>query len=57
MDTEREGMFWDVLAGRVPPPGRVVRRGRQIGFLADELTDEAGTLLATATATVQIQRR
>jgi uncharacterized protein (TIGR00369 family) len=142
MDTEREGMFWDVLAGRVPPPasaatlgweaitldpdagtievgftagpafvnpagviqggflaamldetlgpalvitlppdhfigtldlhvqylrparqgrligrGRVVRRGRQIGFLAGELTDEAGTVLATATATVQIQSR
>lgn len=41
------------LVGR----GRVVREGRDIGFLAGELVDEAtGAVVATATATVQIRR-
>lgn len=35
--------------------GRVVRRGRAVGFLEGELRDEAGELIATATATALIQ--
>lgn len=34
--------------------GRVVARGGSIAFLAGELRDEAGTLLATASATARI---
>jgi len=34
--------------------GRVVKRGREICFLAGELTDESGQLIATATATARI---
>ena len=36
--------------------GRVVRRGRDIAFLAGELCDPAGELVATATATAVIRR-
>lgn len=36
--------------------GRVVRRTRDVGFLAGELSDGDGTLLATATATALIKR-
>ena len=43
--------------GRLLGHGRVVHRGRTIAFLAGELTDEDGTLLATASATVRIVRR
>jgi uncharacterized protein (TIGR00369 family) len=43
--------------GRLVGRGRVVREGRDVGFLAGELLDEAGDVVATATATVQIRRQ
>jgi uncharacterized protein (TIGR00369 family) len=42
--------------GRLVGRGRVVRRGRDVGFLAGELLDESGEIVATATATAQIRR-
>jgi uncharacterized protein (TIGR00369 family) len=42
--------------GRIVGAGRVVHRGGSIAFLAGELRDEAGDLLATATATARIIR-
>ena len=42
--------------GRLIGQGRVVRRGRDVGFLAGELRDEQGTIVAVATATAQIRR-
>ncbi len=41
--------------GRLVGRGRVVRRARDVGFLAGELLDEQGTVVAVATATVQIR--
>ena len=41
--------------GRLVGRGRVVRRGRQIAFLAGELVDDSGTVVATAVATAQIR--
>jgi uncharacterized protein (TIGR00369 family) len=41
--------------GRLIGRGRVVRRGRDVGFLAGELTDADGAVVAVATATVQIR--
>lgn len=41
--------------GRLLGRGRVVRRGRDIGFLGGELLDEDGAIVAVATATVQIR--
>jgi uncharacterized protein (TIGR00369 family) len=41
--------------GRLIGRGRVVKRGQVIGFLAGELTDESGAVVATATATAQIR--
>jgi uncharacterized protein (TIGR00369 family) len=41
--------------GRLLGRGRVVRRGRDVGFLAGELMDEEGAIFAVATATVQIR--
>lgn len=41
--------------GRLLGRGRVVRRGKDVGFLAGELIDEAGAVVAVATATVQIR--
>jgi uncharacterized protein (TIGR00369 family) len=43
--------------GRLVGRGRVVRRGRDIGFLAGELIDEDGQIVAVATSTVQIRAR
>jgi uncharacterized protein (TIGR00369 family) len=43
--------------GRLIGRGRVVRRGNRVAFLAGELTDESGTVLATAMATAQIRDR
>jgi uncharacterized protein (TIGR00369 family) len=43
-------------AGRLIGRGRIVRRGRDVGFLAGELIDEQG-IMATATATAQIRRQ
>ncbi len=41
--------------GRIIGRGRIVRRGGQVAFLAGELIDEQGDLLATATATANIR--
>jgi uncharacterized protein (TIGR00369 family) len=41
--------------GRLLGRGRVVRRGREVGFLAGELVDAEGAIVAVATATVQIR--
>jgi uncharacterized protein (TIGR00369 family) len=41
--------------GRIHGHGRVVHRGREICFLSGTLTDPAGKLLATATATARVQ--
>ncbi|MCP5433110.1 MAG: PaaI family thioesterase [Alphaproteobacteria bacterium] len=38
--------------GRLLAKGRMVKRGKQVGFVEAELRDEAGKLLATATGTV-----
>jgi uncharacterized protein (TIGR00369 family) len=40
--------------GRLVGRGRIVRKGKDIAFLAGELLDEAGTTVATATATARI---
>ena len=40
--------------GRLVGTGRVVHRGGTIAFLAGELCDESGQVLATATATARI---
>ena len=42
--------------GRIVGCGRVVRRGGQVAFMAGDLRDEDGNLLATATATAVIRR-
>jgi uncharacterized protein (TIGR00369 family) len=42
--------------GRITGTGRVVHRGGSIAFLAGELRDETGDVLAIATATVRIIR-
>ena len=42
--------------GRITGTGRVVHRGSSIAFLAGELRDQAGEVLATATATARIIR-
>ncbi|CAM01198.1 uncharacterized protein (TIGR00369 family) [Saccharopolyspora erythraea NRRL 2338] len=41
--------------GRLVGRGRIVRRGGQIAFLAGELVDNTGTVVATATATALIR--
>jgi uncharacterized protein (TIGR00369 family) len=41
--------------GRLTGRGRVVRRGRDVAFLAGELIDESGQTVAVATATAQIR--
>jgi uncharacterized protein (TIGR00369 family) len=41
--------------GRLTGRGRVVRRGKDVGFLAGELLDADGVVVAVATATVQIR--
>ncbi len=42
--------------GRIIGRARIVRRGERVAFLAGELIDEQGNLLATATATANIRR-
>ncbi|HET8620998.1 MAG TPA: PaaI family thioesterase [Acidimicrobiales bacterium] len=42
--------------GRLVGRGRIVRKGRDVGFLAGELVDESGEVVAVATATAQIRR-
>ena len=41
--------------GRLVGRGRIVRRGRDVGFMAGELVDESGAIVAVATATAQIR--
>ena len=41
--------------GRLVGRGRIVRRGKDIGFMSGELVDSSGVLVATATATAQIR--
>jgi uncharacterized protein (TIGR00369 family) len=43
--------------GRLVGRGWVVRRGRDVGFLAGELRDADGAVVAVATATVQIRKQ
>lgn len=43
--------------GRLVGHGRVVRKGRDIAFLAGDLQDPAGAIVATAAATAVIRRR
>jgi uncharacterized protein (TIGR00369 family) len=43
--------------GRLMGRGRVVRKGKDVGFLSGDLVDEAGAVVATATATAQIRRQ
>jgi uncharacterized protein (TIGR00369 family) len=42
--------------GELRGSGRIVRRGRDVAFLAGELRDSEGDLVATATATAAIRR-
>lgn len=42
--------------GRLIGRGRIVRRGRDVGFMAGELVDENGEFVAVATATAQIRK-
>jgi uncharacterized protein (TIGR00369 family) len=44
-------------AGRLIGRGRVVRRGRDVAFLAGELVGEDGAVVAVGTATAQIRSR
>jgi uncharacterized protein (TIGR00369 family) len=43
--------------GRLTGRGRVLRRGRDVAFLAGELLDEDGAVVAVASSTVQIRAR
>lgn len=43
--------------GRLAGRGRITRKGREIAFLAGELVDDRGAVVATATATAQIRAR
>lgn len=42
--------------GELRGHGRIVRRGKDVAFMAGELRDGAGELVATATATAAIRR-
>jgi acyl-coenzyme A thioesterase PaaI-like protein len=37
--------------------GRIVRKGKDVGFLSGDLIDESGAVVATATATAQVRRQ
>jgi uncharacterized protein (TIGR00369 family) len=43
--------------GRLVGRGRIVRKGKEVAFLAGDLVDETGTTVASATATAQIRSR
>jgi uncharacterized protein (TIGR00369 family) len=43
--------------GRLIGRGRIIRKGRDMGFMSGELVDEAGEAVAVATATAQIRGR
>ena len=42
--------------GRLTGHGRIVRRGRDVGFMSGELRDASGEVIATAMATAHIRR-
>lgn len=42
--------------GQLTGRGRIVRKGRDVAFMAGELLDEAGAIVATATATARIRK-
>jgi uncharacterized protein (TIGR00369 family) len=42
--------------GRLMGRGRIVRKGRDVGFMSGELVDADGEVVAVATATAQIRR-
>jgi uncharacterized protein (TIGR00369 family) len=42
--------------GRLVGRGHIVRKGRDVGFMAGELVDAGGAVVAVATATAQIRR-
>lgn len=42
--------------GRIYGEGRVIKRGKSVGFIEGELRDEKGTLLATASSTATFVR-
>jgi uncharacterized protein (TIGR00369 family) len=44
-----------VRPGRLTGRGRIVRRGREVAFLAGELLDDSGQVVAAAVATAQIR--
>ncbi len=46
-----------VMPGRLVGRGRVVRNGRDIAFLAGDLRDSSGDLVASALATAKVRRR
>ena len=41
--------------GRLTGRGRIVSRGREVAFMAGELLDDSGQIVAAATATAQIR--
>jgi len=41
--------------GRLTGRGRIVRRGKDVAFLAGELLDDSGQIVAAAMATAQIR--
>lgn len=43
--------------GRLVGHGRVLRRGKDVGFVAGELQDENGAIVAVASASAQIRRQ
>jgi uncharacterized protein (TIGR00369 family) len=43
--------------GRLVGRGHIVRKGKDVAFLAGDLVDPTGTIVATATATAQIRSR
>jgi uncharacterized protein (TIGR00369 family) len=42
--------------GRLVGRGRIIRKGRDVGFMSGELVDSDGEVVAVATATAQIRR-
>ena len=47
--------FRPARPGRLVGRGRIARKGKQIAFLAGELLDDEGRVVASATATAQIR--
>jgi acyl-coenzyme A thioesterase PaaI-like protein len=55
--TQRQDRYVDDTPGRLRGVGRVVRRGREVAFLAGELRGADGSVVATATASAIIRSR